>query len=421
MDCHVHWHTALDAYYDPDGFRLALNSLVQSLRNVTWVLQKQKSDLPGFDTWYPAWQKSVAEVPAMRWVIKARNRIVHEADLELHSRAFVRVEVDWLNTSESTYDVPPRWGPVEIAMMLDRKGATAIPTGEASISVQRRWVDRLLPEHELLDACATAYEHLRQVLLTAHSEAGVDECNMASRAPECVDADLRDPFDCNWFEGDLRTLHLDAATLEPYVSRQHRYEDLQLSDLSQVDTSNLPDVTFTGDAIDCVPQLFELGKLFLQADGALIPAIWLFRDDKIIDFRMLNYQDQVGKRLTMRQMASRVKLLNANGIMMLSEAWVAAVSKAEVRAAEGKLVPARDRPDRTEAIHAYAATADGRSRTIGAGFTRENEAFVFGPTSDTDEFAMIPFLHRIQEVWGTADPDPRATFLATLKGDDLDE
>ncbi|MFJ2781268.1 hypothetical protein [Kitasatospora sp. NPDC087315] len=53
MDCHAQWHRLHEVYFDPHEFRLTMNSLVQNLRNVTWLLQKQKAQLVGFDEWYP--------------------------------------------------------------------------------------------------------------------------------------------------------------------------------------------------------------------------------------------------------------------------------------------------------------------------------------------------------------------------------
>ena len=97
MDCHDHWHAALDKYMEPDGFRLELNALIQNLRNVTWLLQKQKAHLPGFSDWYPKWQAAVKPNPVMGWIVKARNRIVKEADLELLSTARLTMTFDWMN------------------------------------------------------------------------------------------------------------------------------------------------------------------------------------------------------------------------------------------------------------------------------------------------------------------------------------
>src|SRR6202142_1781891 len=109
MDCHVHWHAAADAYMEPETFRLNLNSLIQGLRNVTFLLQSQKRDLPSFEDWYGAWQRTVKDDLVMRWAVSARNRIVKQSDLEMHSTALVRLSFDWLNEVEEVVEVPPHY------------------------------------------------------------------------------------------------------------------------------------------------------------------------------------------------------------------------------------------------------------------------------------------------------------------------
>lgn len=399
MDCHDHWHLALDNYDEPDGFRLALNSLVQALRNVTWVLQKQKAELPNFGEWYPAWQGSVGNDPVMKWVVKARNRIVKESDLEIHSRARVRIEADWLNAAEGIYDVPPRWGHAEIVTMLVSKGAGAIPEGEVGVTIERRWVDRMLPERELLDACAEAYEHLRRVIGAAHAAAGVVECDLGARSRPCVDAHVDQPFDCNWFDGDARTLHLDASTLTPYDSRLAPLlpEDYPLPD--GIDLTAVRSLKIEGDAIAAAPAIYALGKLFLQSDGAVIPADWFMRDDRIIDIRLLGYTDQIGKRLTMNSVAERVRLLNATGLLILSESWLA-TAPTEEALMTGEFVPARYRADRLEALNVLAATADGRMRSIVGQFSHEGDEIVFGEATDDDSQGFFPLIMNVLKVWG---------------------
>ena len=109
MDCHEHWHAAADNYMNPDGFRLNLNALIQALRNVTWLLQKQRHDLPDFETWYSDWRQSVSDDAVSKWLVRSRNRIVKESDLELLSTAKVRISLDWLHESESSWVMPPRF------------------------------------------------------------------------------------------------------------------------------------------------------------------------------------------------------------------------------------------------------------------------------------------------------------------------
>ena len=80
---------------EPEAFRLNLNALVQDLRNVTWLLQRQKHELQDFDQWYRAWLDSASDDPVMQWIVSARNRVVHMADLEIHSHALVRLSCGW--------------------------------------------------------------------------------------------------------------------------------------------------------------------------------------------------------------------------------------------------------------------------------------------------------------------------------------
>ena len=50
------WISCAKNYYDPESFRLNLNNCIQTLRTITWILQKNKSDIPGFNEWYGKWQ-----------------------------------------------------------------------------------------------------------------------------------------------------------------------------------------------------------------------------------------------------------------------------------------------------------------------------------------------------------------------------
>jgi hypothetical protein len=52
---HRLWHQVQQEYGDPDGFCTNLNALVQALRSVTFILQKEKRIIPEFDSWYEGW------------------------------------------------------------------------------------------------------------------------------------------------------------------------------------------------------------------------------------------------------------------------------------------------------------------------------------------------------------------------------
>ena len=93
-DAHKLWHQAEAAYFDPDGFRLAVQNAIQSLRSVTFILQNHKAVIPNFTQWYGdyvdetrgkrgEWQNRLRADPLMRWMVEARNKIEKRGDLEL--------------------------------------------------------------------------------------------------------------------------------------------------------------------------------------------------------------------------------------------------------------------------------------------------------------------------------------------------
>lgn len=69
LQTHALWHQTLDSYADPGLFVVNLNARIQSLRNVTFVLQKEKHGVPDFSEWYTRWQRLMASSTLnQRWL-----------------------------------------------------------------------------------------------------------------------------------------------------------------------------------------------------------------------------------------------------------------------------------------------------------------------------------------------------------------
>jgi hypothetical protein len=49
---HLLWHQASENYQDVDRFLTNINSLIQELRNITFILQSEKSQFTDFESWY---------------------------------------------------------------------------------------------------------------------------------------------------------------------------------------------------------------------------------------------------------------------------------------------------------------------------------------------------------------------------------
>ena len=99
---HRAWHLALVGYHKISDFRAGINSAIQASRNVTFVLQKQKEQLLGFDEWYTPWQNRMRNDPILKELHNARNIIVKEADLKLKSRAVAKI-TGWVGISNLVF------------------------------------------------------------------------------------------------------------------------------------------------------------------------------------------------------------------------------------------------------------------------------------------------------------------------------
>ena len=422
MDCHDHWHAALDKYMEPDGFRLELNALIQNLRNVTWLLQKQKAHLPGFSDWYPKWQAAVKPNPVMGWIVKARNRIVKEADLELLSTARLTMTFDWMNGEERIFHVPPRDRPVDIAAMLLRQGVPPYSEGESTLTIERRWVDRLLPEWELLDAADHAYGELVKVLRAAHTAAGVTECNLDARKRSCVVAALEYPLDCTSTGVDTRGADFDLGSLTPYTREFRRIELNRQKAAKAAEKYGVgPEDHPEGDAIARVPGLFRLASRMLAKDGHAVQIAWFFRGEDVVDIRGTSYDDQGGKMLSMRDLARRVRTLGADGFVYISEMWTGKAPSKE-QLLSGNYLAARDQPDRGEALAVTGITRDGRTLSAIAPFTRDAAgAIVIGEAEiESPSQAGLMSYRPIFQVWGMAEADPMQGIWAWANAEDAE-
>lgn len=162
------WVETKSLYFYPDRFRLSLNNVIQTLRNVTFVLQKSKSDLNGFDDWYSPWQERMRNDEQMRWLVDSRNVIVKQGDLETYSRARVSVVDSWFEPPKLEIDVPPFTETGDFERLLATNAPTDMTTDVGLLKVERRWVDSRLPSEEILGILAHAFDVLFQLLHDAH-------------------------------------------------------------------------------------------------------------------------------------------------------------------------------------------------------------------------------------------------------------
>jgi len=98
-----------ETYFSPDLFRQNTNQFLQTSRTVTFIIQKNKADIPDFDVWYKAnvlqpW----ASDPVMSWAKDARNVIEKEGDLEMQSTLRATVLYSYISDEDMVIEVNRR-------------------------------------------------------------------------------------------------------------------------------------------------------------------------------------------------------------------------------------------------------------------------------------------------------------------------
>jgi len=102
---------AAESYQDKNEFIINTNACIQALRNVTWVLQSQKKDIPNFENWYNNdWQQSLIKDLIMKWLVESRNKIVKSSDLEAFSYMCLSVHEKYTESAKYTINVDPFLG-----------------------------------------------------------------------------------------------------------------------------------------------------------------------------------------------------------------------------------------------------------------------------------------------------------------------
>ncbi len=382
------WHAVANSYMEPDSFRMHLNSLIQGLRNVTFVLQKQKRELRDFDTWYPKFRNEASANPLMRWSVDSRNRIVKESDLELHSEARIRWVADWLRKQERNFSFPPRMSSREMmAAIFSSAGNPQVGV----VTISRRWVDKALPDYEILHATREVFISLSRLMKTAHEATGIDECTFGAREPQCVTASLsRDPLSCMELNPASLQEHLDlnsgSGIEEKHIPIQRNDKALSKAKRRYGETTFTP-----GDPIALAPQLMDHARRVIVREKKHINLAYLFRGEKVVDMSSPMYADQNAKYLTFHRLADRVETLRADGIVFLAEMWYVTDHKYDD---EGAMIPPRDRgKDRMEALHVFAATRGGGRASLITPFSRNLLGkIILEPTIDDMDTADMEHL-----------------------------
>ena len=385
-------------YFDPNRFRISLNNTIQTLRNVTFVLQKAKSVFPAFDDWYSPWQEAMRADDLMKWLVTARNIIVKQGDLETHSMARVSIIDSWFDPPKFEMEVTPFTPTEEFAYLMGERVPKGIRCDVGILRVERRWVHDKLPEKEILNCLAHSFSVIGKILFDAHNvlldKQSREQCSLFAmlkkadgKLPPCMVAQ-------DWDRTVWINLQ-DGAVMTPVtIPIKQSKEDLRraaerYSGIKDLKGKLSPAPPLEEEAA----AWFEYAKNILQTDGYHSPTALIGYPDGRKGIYQLHMEDRTGKHLMMRKLAVEIEKKGADSVVLINEAWLS----------RGQKLPrsghAADDPNREEILQLIAADARGQLFVHSAVFVRDAEDKIHFTEERRTTTDVINLLQPIRDAW----------------------
>lgn len=378
---HILWHEALGAYHDPPRFRAFLNSLLQSLRNVTFVLQKSKAAIPAFDSWYAVWRERMALDPVMRWLVDARNQVVKQGDLATTSTTHVAIHENYRAGPVLQLEVPPELPMEAIIERVLREDLPEALKRYGVIFVERSWRVQELGNRELLDALGHAFGILTHLVVDAHKQLPLDK----AKSEECVKIGYADD---HAHTSDWRPFCMVSATTSRSIAVQIE------SEYGMEAKSTYPKLTPRDEAVsverygewpvreaDGAPTIrnvadsfFQQAKVMFLKDGYHSPFAFLFGADGEVSIIELRIPDPGARPVVVRELLRRIEAEKANTVMFIAESWVAPLESL----GPGK-IPA-DSAERREVLDLTVVSRVGESFAWACPIIRSQDGLELGAT-----------------------------------------
>jgi len=393
-EAYQHWHSTAKSYDDPEQFRIYLNSCIQALRNVTFVLQKQKREIPHFRTWYSEWQDFLKKDPIMSWCVSARNQIVKQGDLETHSIARASYLANYLVQPEKDFTADP----FSLTEDIAKKIAGLLPEKwreSGYLKVERRWVADSLPAYELLEALAYVFSVLAKLVFDARIQDGPPLNLTGTNKKNDIDIGVFPACMSSFSQYRTVWLRLPDLGIEYYSIRNVPLENISKERLvKRYGEAVVPQADNTDKSafFKLATQFKEQAKAMLLVDGHLVTVAILLGEDKISHIMPLHFEDNDQKYAIMELVAREVERRRATGIILIGETWVAPLDPQQPfrRAVEC--------PEKTEAIRITAAGKSEEEFSFCIPFSKDGEKIMF----EEEKYSEIPsnILSPVQKLWG---------------------
>ncbi|MBG7616155.1 hypothetical protein IWC96_12830 [Brevundimonas sp. BAL450] len=404
-DLHRHWHIAEAAYFDPDAFRVGIQTAIQTARTVTFILQAQKAIFPDFDEWYSGWQDRFRADTLMRWMVNARNRIEKQGDLETHSWVRAEIVASHLSGEGPRIDAPAELfdAPWKIVRAIPRDALGEHLRNKGTLRIERRWVENTLPDWELLDAVATTYGRLAELVADAHGALGLTEPETVGEGETVFGPGFREGrLPCMVGHADRRAklfglldgrpLTITTSTVKVDISKRAELE----AHYGMTPKEMFPKPK-GASAEEFAEATFEAARKVFLKDGYHAHINFLLKKGVLVQLAESRIDDPGQKYLLSKKLGDHVRLSGADAVLLIDEIWTAPFDPAFPYRG------AAEAPNRGEALAASLAQRDGDIVRWTAQIHRDGDKVTLGKTRRERGGAAFHFAH-VYEAWGKEIP-----------------
>lgn len=313
-------HNCGEAYFSPDLFRRNTNQFLQTSRTVTFIIQKNKATIPGFDAWYKtnvlqAW----ATDRVMSWAKDARNVVEKEGDLEMYSTLRVSVLYSYLSDEDMVVEISRReLLRADVDALLSTARAKLPPgiVDAAVLKIQRRWVANSLPGQELIYALTYAYAQLYGVCtaLAVHLGSKLDP---SIPHPTKMDPSLIDVARVRFIK--FRKPGIGRHTgVRMKADPNFQAPPAMLRLKEELNSAKRP-----ASLVEIVASHSKMAQATFEHHGNHVPMLALYdKDWNQVDFISTAFSDQSDKFIFWRAVADRAFYLKAFALVWTSESWI---------------------------------------------------------------------------------------------------
>lgn len=317
------WADCDENYHDFKEFISSLNGLIQSLRNLTFIIQSYKSIIPNFEGWYVSKQDEMRRDAYLRWAHESRNIVVKSSNLKLKSKTVVEL-MNWESHPLQTIEIDPLSENTEIINTywtgLSVKNLTKA-LNEPIIRIERYWIADNLPEKELLWLTAYCYRYFKNMTLDLYGKIRVDKSHILSGFEKNAKI-----LNKNTLFEDKRTLILNLKDGKKFSRRSEKVsvKDKELEKLAKkrygIQKQNY--IRNEDKFLDSFELVTETAKHLLGIDGHHVPMVFLFDKDLNQEIYSLVINDRAELYYSFRKLGDDILTKRAVAAIIVSEMWL---------------------------------------------------------------------------------------------------